>query len=160
MVNKIVEDNIVMENARIIFKNFSGKPGKFNKDGQRNFALIIPDPQQAENLMNEGWNIRVNETWDDQPVYYLNVSVAYNHSKPMIILVSGNNRTLLDEDTVEMLDWAEILNIDLIIRPYNWEINGNKGVKAYLKTMYVTIEADPFQHKYQTNNPELEEEPF
>ena len=30
-----------IDNARLVFKNFRGEGGKFNKEGDRNFALLI-----------------------------------------------------------------------------------------------------------------------
>jgi hypothetical protein len=56
------------------------------------------------------------------------------------------------EDTVEILDWADIDNVDLMIRPYDWAIKRGKdeasGRKAYLQSLYITIIEDPLQLKY------------
>lgn len=149
-----VKDNLVIENARIIFRNFSGKVDKYNIQGQRNFGVIIDDPHKAEQLANDGWNVRARESKDEdeKPTYYIQVSVSYKKSPPKVVLISGKNRTFLDEESIPSLDYAEIINVDLIVNPYNWEIGNKTGVKGYLKTMYVTIEEDPFAEKYAMND--------
>ena len=154
--------NISVENARIIFRNFSGKESKFNARGKRNFCLIL-DNNDAENLKEIGWNIKYLNPRDpdDPPQAYLQVSVAFDNFPPKIWLVSGGKKTELNEDTVSVLDYAEIENVDIIVRPYTWEVNGKGGIKAYVKNMYVTIVENEFEKKYRNLEEDDEEDcPF
>lgn len=142
--------NISVENARIIFRNFAGKESKFNAKGKRNFCLVL-DNDVAENLKDIGWNIKYLSPRDpdDVPQAYLQVAVAFDNFPPKIWLITGGKKTELNEETVSVLDYAEIENVDVIVRPYIWEVNGKSGVKAYVKNMYVTIAENEFEKKYR-----------
>lgn len=143
--------NLSVENARIIFRNFAGKESKFNPKGKRNFCLLL-DPEAADNLKDEGWNVKFLNPRDpdDDPQPYIQVAVAFENFPPNVWLISGSKKTKLDEDSVAVLDYAEIQNVDIIVTPYFWELpSGKSGIKAYVKTMYVTIVEDEFQKKYK-----------
>lgn len=146
----MVDGTLKIEGARIGFKNFSGEEGRFNPKGKRNFCVFL-DNETAANLQLDGWNVKHLTPRDDdeEPQAYLQVAVSYENVPPIAVVITSRGKTRLDEDGIGKLDWAEIKNVDLIIRPYNWEVNGKSGVKAYLKAIYVTIEEDDFALKYQ-----------
>ena len=153
--------NISVENARIIFRNFAGKESRYNPKGKRNFCLII-DNDVAENLKDIGWNIKYLNPRDpdEMPQAYLQVAVAFENFPPKIWLVSGGKKTELDEESVSVLDYAEIENIDIIVRPYTWDVNGKGGIKAYVKNMYVTVAENEFEKKYRDLEEDDEDVPF
>ena len=117
-----------------MFRNFSGNEGKFNPKGRRNFCVQI-DAESAYTLEQDGWNIRYLKPIDeeDEPQAYLQVTVSYDNIPPKITIIKPSGKVTLNEDTVNILDWAEIKNIDMTIRPYNWVVNEKSGVKAYIK---------------------------
>jgi len=148
------DNTVLMEGVRIIFRNFAGKEGQYNREGDRNFGVILP-PDVAEAMLADGWNVKYlkpreeEEVEDAEETPWLSVSVNFDKGKPpKVVLVTERGRTNLDANTVEMLDWADITNVDLIVRPYQWEVSGRTGIKAYLQSMYVTIEEDALERKY------------
>ena len=143
-------NNINIEGAMIIWKNFSGERDKFNP-GKRGFSVVIDDAVMADELRQEGWNVKerpLQEGADDsEQEWTLPVKLNMNRYTQVWLIV-GKRKTLLDEDTVSQLDVVDIANCDISIRPYEWEMNGRTGITAYVDSMYVTIRENKFAEKY------------
>lgn len=155
MANPRVNENLVIENARLLFRNFSGRESKYNRAGQRNFCVYIEDAADAQKLIDDGWNVRVRPPREDgeEPRYYIQVAVSFENIPPTVYMITKRKKVKLDEESIDTLDFAEIRNVDLTIRPYNWVIqegtkNEKSGVKAYLRSLYAVIEEDEFAEKY------------
>lgn len=141
---------LVIDDARIVYRNFSGAASQYNREGDRNFAVVIPDEETCERLKAEGWNVRVKppRTEDDEPFRYLTVKVKFNDNGPNVFLQSGSAKNKLDEEDISILDNIDIDSVSLDVRPYDWEANGKSGRAAYLQGMWVTQRVDRFIERY------------
>lgn len=139
-----------IENARIIYRNFEGLASKYNREGDRNFAVIIPNDEICQELVDNGWNVKIKppRDEDDSPFMFLPVKVKFNNRGPAAYVLSGDQVTKLNEDTIGMLDEIDIASVDMDIRPYDWEVNGKTGRTAYLQAINVVQNIDRFGAMY------------
>lgn len=153
---KRVDDELVLRDVRMIYKNFSGRPGDYNAEGQRNFSVELTDAQ-AKVIRDLGWNPKVikRTAEEDEPTWHLKVNVSYpSASRPggrppriFFITKSTNSRNPIDEEFVHMLDRGQFDRVDVTLNPYNHKMNGG-GVTAYLRTLYATLHEDPLDAEY------------
>lgn len=158
------DDTVLMEGVQLIFRNFTGREGQYNPEGARSFGVILPE-DIAEAMANDGWNVKTlnpreeekEEDPDAEGKPWLPVKVGYGKGKPpTIVQITDRGRTNLTENTVDVLDWVEIRQdpatklymVDLIVRPYNYEVRGSTGIAAYLQSLYITINENPLEIKY------------
>lgn len=139
-----------IEDARIIYRNFAGVGSKYNREGDRNFAVIIPDEEIANRLIEDGWAVKIKppRDEDDSPFMYLPVKIKFNNRGPAAYVKSGQSVQRLNEDTIGMLDEIDIQSVDMDLRPYDWEVNGKTGRSAYLQAINVIQNIDRFGAQY------------
>lgn len=135
-----------VDNARIIWRNFAGAQKRYNAEGLRNFHVVL-DEQTATLLTRDGWNIKTHKGREEgEPDWYtLKVAVRFDNYPPSIILKNGNVRTQLNESMLEILDWADLTDLKLMINGSRYKTATNEGVKAYLSRMVVSISATDFE---------------
>lgn len=146
---RVKRENLTIEDAQIAFRNFAGVEDKFNAAGNRNFAILLPE-DLAEKMKRDGWNVKhlKPRDGDEVPQAYIQVSVSYKQKPPKIIQITSRGKTYLTEDVIETLDWVDIEIADVTLNPYEWEVNGMTGTKAYLSTMVVKILEDYLEMKW------------
>lgn len=137
---------VQIDDAHIIYRNFSGEGSKFNREGDRNFAVVISDQEIADAMIKEGWNVKIKPPREegDDPFMYLPVKIKFNGRGPNVYLKTGRHQNRLDEEAIGLLDDVDIESVDLDIRPYDWEVNGSTGRTAYLQNMRVIQRVDRF----------------
>ena len=156
-------ENLAIENAEIIFRNFRGIDRGYNPKHEKSFSLLIKEDRfDVKAMAKDGWNVKPlkpREGFEDEPTnYHLSVTVRWDKFPPKIYLVTKVSRddekpryrkTMLDEETSFMIDTAEIANVNVeISHGRTYEFNGKVGIKAYLKTMYIELVEDRFDGLY------------
>lgn len=135
-----------IDDARIVYRNFSGVGSKFNRDGDRNFSVVIDSQEIANRLAEDGWNIKVKPPREEgeEPFITLPVKIKFSDRGPKVYLKTGEILNELDEESIGCLDNVDIISVDMDIRPYDWEVNGKIGRTAYLHAIRVSQEIDRF----------------
>lgn len=163
----ILEGCQIMTNrGRGQFRNFAANATNFAPAGMRRFFnIVIPNAEEAERLMADEWPVN---SWTPNPTeeepnpetsYRMEVQIKYrdrmgnlfeDKRKPRVVMRCNGVQTLLDEETIGMLDGSDIIDADLELSQRHWENSrGETGVTAYLHTGYFNIELDdPFAEKY------------
>lgn len=149
-------DTVQIDDARLMFRNFAGRGDKFNREGDRNFHVVIPDHKIADALVNHknefgvGWNVKIKEgrSEEESDLILLKVKVKFTDRGPTVFLISNGKKVRLDEESISMLDHIDIERVDLDIRPYDDEFQGRAFRSAYLDVMYVTQRDDRFAERY------------
>lgn len=146
-----------INDARIIFRNFRGEGSMYNDEGNRNFAVVIPNEEIKDALINDtnqygvGWNVRIKPPRMDgeEPYMYLTVKVKYSdRSKPKAYLITNGRKKELTEETIHILDDIDIRSVDLDIRAYDGESKFGPFRAAYLQAIYVVQEVDRFKARF------------
>lgn len=143
------QKTFMIEGAQLLFRNFAGAESQYNREGDRNFAVLL-DMDVAQQMLADGWNVKFLEPREegDEGSAYISIAVGYKGRPPRVVMLTSRARTNLGEHEVEVLDYADIQTADLIARAYTWEVNGKTGIKAYLQSLFVTIEEDALERKY------------
>ena len=143
----LINGNLNVEQAGMIYKNFRGNPTKVNPaGGKRTFSLVLTK-ELGERLDGMGWNVKVKEVRDqlgegeftrtvswsdymdnyqgqfDHALVYTEIVVNENSEyPPKIYKISEFNgektMALIPPEQWGRLDESELINVDVVIHPY------------------------------------------
>lgn len=144
---------VALENVKIGFRNFAGRADQYNKQGVRGFAVFL-SYEKADELAAIGWNVKYPKpnpnipADEDVRLPYIQLTFSLENIPPKMVMFHNGVPTPVDASNVDCLDWIQFESCDVVIRPYVWSVNGNTGVKAYVKALYVNVAVDEFYEKY------------
>ena len=156
------ETNVRLDGVKILpgqWRNFAGAKTLYRVAGERRFNILLPE-DIGRKMAEDGWLIKWLEPRDDQDplMARLEVKVMFGQYPPNINILKPGKRIRLSEANVGILDTAVITEADVIIRPYNWMVNGKSGVAAYLVSLFAHVQVDELEEKYSSYGVDYESE--
>ena len=155
----------IIDNAYLQWFNLAGRENPNNRKGKRNLVWRIPDPEWAEELAADGYNVKhysVRDGYDGDEYDYLQIQLTYRDKDgvpfaekypglvPHVYLVDEDDYyTLIDEDGVGEFDDKTILYALLEFRRYDWDYNRKKGTTACIKNLYLKVKKDPIVGRFK-----------
>lgn len=145
-----------IDNARILWPNFAGAEKGYDREGDRNFTLVFDNEALVDELIADGWNIkkRASDDPDEPPFMTMKVKLSYKERAdgsvfgPKAYLWTNGIRNELDQDSIACLDHIDRGEINMDIRPHDWEYHGKTGRTARLNVIEVFQNVDRFQERY------------
>ena len=158
--------NLVIEGAKLVFRNFAGVEKQYNEKGKRNVQVVVPD-EVVESLRADGWNVttRVIPAIDqEKPTNLLKLNLNYRVNpdgtpdgrNPKFYIISGDKKVrtlptmkdLGDGMSPCIYDQCKITNCDIEVRPYHYDKNNPNKVSAYIEQINIEIALSALDLKY------------
>ena len=151
-----MRNNLVfIEGSNFIFEtNFSGDPKRDRfGNNQRKANLVISNIDQARQLIDEGYNVRMTKAREGEeegfiPRYFVSVKLNYDSKWPpkVYLVTEDNGGVLLDSESVCCIDDMWVESVNAVLNPYE----GPNGKSLYVKSMEVfqKLDDDPITSKY------------
>ncbi|MBO7448970.1 MAG: hypothetical protein J6U54_01260 [Clostridiales bacterium] len=154
---------IAIDDTRFIYEtNFAGDPAKDKfGDARRKCNIIIPDPSQAQDMLDKGFRVKSTKPGPDDdpddfiPTNFVQAVLKYRDRygkelkyPPKVYLVNADNEPVpLDEEDVKVLDQIRASNVNVILNA--WETDDG-SYSLYIRTMYVEqdFDEDPYAARY------------
>lgn len=161
---------LIIENAVLFYKNFSGEVSDSNPYAYRSFCVYI-DPDSVSQMEEDGWIVKFRKQRDpeDDPRPYIQVAVSYKVFSPTIIQLRDDLPPIRhDDESICTLDKSHFEKVDVNIYGSLQKRGGKQWLKAYLTSMVFklsdrTTYRDELLEKYgfnteEENNAEMDSE--
>lgn len=155
---------MIITNAQILsmpFRNFEGRKSEFNPMGEKEFGVVIDDPELAQQMAADNWNVKTLTNrdgrdylygikTDGEDLHWVKIKVKYRKNNgeatipPIIKIRTANNEINYGEDDLKELDTADLMDVDLKINFSTKTINGKQITTGYLNLMRATMIDDNY----------------
>lgn len=134
-----------IEGALVKYRNFAGTVSEYNKEGKKSFAIEL-EPGFAAQLERDGWHVNYTDPREegDESVPFINIKVNFKNRPPRVVMVTPDTLVPLTDQSIGMLDDADIIDVDLTCIGNPWE----RGISCYLQKAFFKINVDILDQKY------------